>query len=255
MCGIAGKVCFDKRTVSPRELKLMSDKILHRGPDDEGIYINRDRNVGFVNRRLAIIDLSKYGHQPMIYKNRYVITYNGEVYNFQEEKKDLEKLGYQFKSNSDTEVILALYEKYGKKCLTHLRGMFAFAIYDDKEKTLFLARDRIGKKPLKYIYDGRVFIFASELKAILTQPEIKKEIDYVAVQAYLIYGYAPAPLTGFVGIKKLPPGHYMIFDLKHKKFFLKRYWEPNFQNKLELSEREWCNKILDSLEESSIYVF
>lgn len=251
MCGIAGKVYFDKRFVTSGQLKTISNKIVHRGPDDEGIYISRDRNVGFVNRRLAIIDLSSKGHQPMTFKNRYVITYNGEIYNFQEEREKLEKLGYRFKSNSDTEVLLALYEKYGRKCLTHLRGMFAFAIYDDKEKTLFLARDRIGKKPLKYFFDGRVFIFASELKAILTQPEVKKEIDYVAVQAYLVYGYAPAPLTGFIGIKKLPPGHYMIVDLKSKNFYLKRYWEPEFSNKLILSERQWCNKILETLEEST----
>ena len=187
MCGIAGKVYFDKRSVTTGQLNSMSNKILHRGPDDEGTYISRDRKVGLVNRRLAIIDLTSKGHQPMTFKNRFVITYNGEIYNFQEERRKLEKIGCQFKSNSDTEVLLALYEKYGKNCLTRLRGMFAFAIYDDKDKTLFLARDRIGKKPLKYYIDGSVFIFASELKAILTQKEIKKEIDYVAVQAYLVY--------------------------------------------------------------------
>ncbi len=251
MCGIAGKVYFDKRSVTTGQLNSMSNKILHRGPDDEGTYISRDRKVGLVNRRLAIIDLTSKGHQPMTFKNRFVITYNGEIYNFQEERRKLEKIGCQFKSNSDTEVLLALYEKYGKNCLTRLRGMFAFAIYDDKDKTLFLARDRIGKKPLKYYIDGSVFIFASELKAILTQKEIKKEIDYVAVQAYLVYGYAPAPLTGFIGIKKLPPGHYMMIDLRSKNFYLKRYWEPDFSQKLVLSEREWCNKILETLEEST----
>lgn len=251
MCGIAGKVYFDKRSVTSGQLKLMSNKILHRGPDDEGTFISRDRKVGLVNRRLAIIDLSSKGHQPMTFKNRFVITYNGEIYNFQEERRNLEKMGYRFKSNSDTEVLLALYEKHGKECLTRLRGMFAFAIYDDKEKTLFLARDRIGKKPLKYFWGGNVLIFASELKAILTQPEIKKEIDYEAIQSYLVYGYAPAPLTGFVGIKKLPPGHFMMIDQRSKNFYLKRYWEPVFKNKLVLSERAWCNKILETLEEAT----
>ena len=153
----------------------MSEKIVHRGPDDDGVYISRDKKVGLINRRLAIIDLSKAGHQPMLYKGRYAITFNGEVYNFQEERRKLEKEGYQFKSNTDTEVILALYDKYGVSFLKRLRGMFAFAIYDDREKTIFLARDRIGKKPLKYFINGGTFIFASELKAILTQKEVKRE--------------------------------------------------------------------------------
>src|SRR3990172_7487205 len=176
MCGIAGKVYLDRRTITPGQLKTMSQKIIHRGPDDAGIYISSERKVGLVNRRLAIIDLTSAGHQPMIYKNRFVITYNGEVYNFQLERAKLEKEGYKFKSNSDTEVILALYDKYGVGFLKRLRGMFALAIYDDKEKTIFLARDRIGKKPLKYYFEKDVFIFASELKAILTQQEVRREV-------------------------------------------------------------------------------
>lgn len=251
MCGIAGKVYLDKRTVTSSQLKLMSSKIAHRGPDDEGIFVSRERKVGLANRRLAIIDLSCAGHQPMTYKNRYTITFNGEIYNFQEEKRKLEKEGCQFISNSDTEVILALYDKYGVGCLKRLRGMFAFAIYDNQENTLFLARDRIGKKPLKYFYDGNVFIFASELKAILTQPEVKAVPNYEAIQSYLVYGYAPAPLTGFEGIKKLLPGHYMILNLKRKSLEIKCYWEPTFGQKLELSENIWCDKILGLLEEST----
>ena len=251
MCGIAGKVYFNKRSVTPGQLKAMSDKILHRGPDDSGIYISRDRKVGLVNRRLAIIDLTSAGHQPMLYKNRYVISYNGEVYNFQEERQKLEKEGYKFSSNTDTEVVLALYDKYGLGCLKRLRGMFAFAIYDDREKTIFLARDRIGKKPLKYYLDGQVFIFASELKAILTQPEIHRVVDDQAIQSYLIFGYAPSPLTGFEGISKLEPGHYLIMNLKRKSFEKKRYWEPRFNQKLRLSQRQWCDKILSTLEEAT----
>jgi asparagine synthase (glutamine-hydrolysing) len=199
MCGISGKAYFDKKEVSLQNLRLMTSKLAHRGPDDTGYYISEDRQLGFGHNRLSIIDLSKKGHQPMIYNNRYVITFNGEIYNFLEQKEKLLKEGYVFKSNSDTEVILALYSKYGKACLNYLRGMFAFAIYDTKEKTLFLARDRIGKKPLKYFLTDNVLIFASELKAILTQPEVKKLIDYKAVELYLSYGYVPAPFTGFVG--------------------------------------------------------
>ncbi|MBI4036891.1 asparagine synthetase B, partial [Candidatus Daviesbacteria bacterium] len=184
MCGIAGRINFNNKQVYLSELKRMSTSIAHRGPDDEGLYISPNKNIGLVNRRLAIIDLSKRGHQPMGYKGR-VITFNGEIYNFQQEREKLKKLGYRFKSDTDTEVILALYDKYGTKCLTHLRGMFAFAIYDPKQKTIFLARDRIGKKPLKYFFNNEVFIFASELKAILTQKEIEKMPDYLAIHHYL----------------------------------------------------------------------
>lgn len=252
MCGIAGKAYFisNKKEIRLSEIKLMTDKIAHRGPDDEGIYISKDKSIGLGSRRLAIIDLSKNGHQPMSYKDRYTITFNGEIYNFQTEREKLIKKGYLFNSNSDTEVILALYDCYGKKCLEHLRGMFAFAIYDDRDKTLFIARDRIGKKPLKYLLNDNGIIFASELKAILTQTNVKKEIDYKAIQLYLTYGYTPAPLTGFIGIKKLEPGNYLFINLKNKSIEHRRYWEPVFKDKLNLSEKEWCKKILDTLEES-----
>lgn len=252
MCGIVGKAYFNKnREVHPSELKHMSDAIAHRGPNDEGIFISKNRRVGFASRRLAIIDLSKRGHQPMTYANRYTITFNGEVYNFQEEKQKLIKLGYSFVSESDTEVVLALYAKYGKDCLKHLRGMFAFAIYDEVENTLFLARDRIGKKPLKYFLDDTKIIFASELKAILTQADIKRGVDYEAIHLYLTHGYTPAPMTGFVGIKKLEPGNYLFINLKNRSLEKKRYWEPKFREKLHLSEKEWCKRILDTLEEST----
>src|SRR5258706_9767730 len=252
MCGIAGKVYFTKnKDVHPQEIKLMTTSIAHRGPDDEGIFISKDKKVGLGSRRLAIIDLSQRGHQPMTYLNRYTITFNGEIYNFQFEKEKLKKLGYQFNSDSDTEVILALYDKYGKKCLDHLRGMFAFAIYDEVQRTIFLARVRIGKKPLKYFLNDDVLIFASELKAILTQSGVKKIVDYKAIQLYMTYGYTPAPYTGFEGIKKLEPGSYIFINLKSRSFEKIRYWEPMFDHKLNLSEKEWCKKILETLEEST----
>lgn len=252
MCGIAGKAYFNKgKEIHPSELNNMVQAIAHRGPDDQGIYISKDRSVGLAHARLSIIDVSKKGHQPMTYQDRYTITFNGEVYNFQEEKKKLEILGYQFKSNSDTEVLLALYSKYGKGCLSHLRGMFAFAIYDEVEKTLFLARDRMGVKPLKYILNDNGIVFASELKAILTNLGKTPGIDRVALQKYLVYGYVPSPLTGFEGIKKLEPGTYLFINLKRKTVEKKRYWQPRFNEKLDLSERQWCQKILENLEEAT----
>lgn len=250
MCGIAGKIYFNKGQNTQKDLALLSQKIEHRGPDDEGIYINEDKHVGLVNRRLAIQDLSPKGHMPMTFQNKYVITYNGEIYNFKAERKKLEKEGYTFKSHSDTEVILALYDKYGTNCLERLRGMFAFALYDKVRNTLFLARDRIGKKPLKFFVNSNVFIFASELKAILTQKEVKKSPDYIAIHHYLTYGYTPAPWTGFEGIQKLEPGHYMVLHLKNGLIEKKKYWKPDFSAKVELSEHEWERRIIKELEEA-----
>lgn len=250
MCGIAGKVFLDQKEVALPDLKKMSDKIAHRGPDDEGFYISPDRKVGLVNRRLAIIDLSSKGHQPMSYKGRYFITFNGEIYNFRDLRTSLEKEQYRFKSRTDTEVILALYDRWGTKCLKYLRGMFAFAIYDAKEKTIFLARDRLGKKPLKYFFEKNVLIFASELKAILTQKEVEKTPDWNAVNNFLTFGYVPAPRTGFVGINKLEPGHFLFLDLKKKKITKERYWFLDFSEKMSLSEGEWIEKILNLVKEA-----
>lgn len=229
----------------------MNEKIIHRGPDDGGIYISPDQKVGLGHRRLSIIDLSPLGHQPMSYLDRYWIVFNGEIYNFQEKRTELEKNGYVFKSHSDTEVVLALYDKHGKQCLEHLRGMFAFVIYDEQEQTLFCARDRVGKKPFKYYLDDNVFMFTSELKAILTQPEYHKEPDYEAIHHYLTLQYCPAPLTGFKNIKKLEPAHYLFIDLKTKKIEKERYWKLDYSKKLNLPESEWKKKIIEKLDEST----
>jgi asparagine synthase (glutamine-hydrolysing) len=250
MCGITGKIYFDENTVSEQDILSMNEKIMHRGPDDGGAYISSDRKVGLGHRRLSIIDLSPLAHQPMDYLDRYQIVFNGEIYNFKEKKSKLEKEGYKFKSHSDTEVILALYDKFGKNCLEHLRGMFSFAIYDEKEKTLFCARDRVGKKPFKYYLDEKVFMFASELKAILTQKDYKKEPDYVAIHHYLTLQYVPAPLTGFKDIKKLEPAHYLFIDLKTKKVKKERYWKLDYSKKLNLTKDEWKKRIMQKLEES-----
>ena len=166
-------------------------------------------------------------------------------------EKILQKAGYRFKSQSDTEVILALYDKYGVKCLEHLRGMFAFAIYDSQKNTLFCARDRLGKKPFKYFHNANTFIFGSELKAILTQAEYHREAGLLAVHHYLTLQYCPAPLTGFVGIKKLEPGHYLFLDIAKNKLTKYRYWRLDYSQKLNLTEEEWKERILEKLEEST----
>lgn len=251
MCGIAGKVFLQDKEVTQGDLQKLSTAIAHRGPDDEGFYISPDKRLGLVNRRLAIIDLSSKGHMPMNYKKRYWITFNGEIYNFQELRRQLSKLGYTFKSHSDTEVILALYDKYKLEFLHKLRGMFALAIYDIKEQTLFLAKDRLGKKPLKYYFKDSTFIFASELKALLTQKEVKAEIDLLAVHNFLTYGYVHAPHTGFKNIQKLEPGHYLLLDLKKETLIKRKYWKPDFKEKWDLSESEWSKKILSGLEEAT----
>ncbi|KKR22098.1 MAG: Asparagine synthase [Candidatus Moranbacteria bacterium GW2011_GWA2_39_41] len=250
MCGIAGKIYFSAGEVSSEAISAMNNTLIHRGPDDDGVYISADKKVGLGHRRLSIIDLSSLGHQPMSYQDRYQIVFNGEIYNFQEKRVMLEGLGYVFKSKTDTEVLMALYDKFRKKCVDHLRGMFAFAIYDEKNRTLFCARDRVGKKPFKYYTDNSVFIFASELKAILTQAEYRKEIDPVAIHHYLTLGYCPAPLTGFKDMQKLEPAHHLFIDLKTGKIEKERYWKLDFAKKINLTETQWQERILDKLRES-----
>lgn len=250
MCGITGKLSFNDKNVSETDILNMNQAIGHRGPDDSGIYLSPDGKVGLGHLRLSIIDLSPLGRQPMEYLGRYRIVFNGEIYNFQGKKESLEKDGYTFRSKSDTDVILALYDKYKEKCLEHLRGMFAFAIYDSQENILFCARDRVGKKPFKYYLDKDVFLFASELKAILTQPEYRKEPDFQALSHYLTLQYCPAPSTGFKGIQKLEPAHYLKIDLKTGAAEKKRYWKLDYSKKLNLTEAEWQKRIMEKLEEA-----
>jgi asparagine synthase (glutamine-hydrolysing) len=179
-----------------------------------------------------------------------VVTYNGEIYNFWEERKALEAKGYRFRSRCDTEVLLALYEEYGIGCLEHLRGMFAFAIYDKVRRRIFCARDRMGEKPFKYFFNGRAFVFASELKALLRYPECPKEIDREAIYHFLTMMYLPSPLTGFRGISKLEPAHYLLLDLGTGKLQKERYWSLDYSKEEERMEKEWCEMIRGKLEES-----
>lgn len=248
MCGIAGKFNFNNQPISEAEILAMNKEIEHRGPDDRGIYV--DGAIGLGHMRLSIIDLSANGHQPMADSNKkYWITFNGEIYNFPDLKKELLQDGVKFQSNSDTEVIIYLYIKYGVDCLKYLRGMFAFAIWDKEKQELFLARDRVGKKPLKYYHDNNTFIFASELKSIFRNTEVKKEIDWSAIDEYLTFKYVPAPKTGFKNIFKLLPAHYMIIKANGEKT-IKKYWSLDYSKKLDLSENEWQDKIEKKLIES-----
>ncbi|MEK7627409.1 MAG: asparagine synthetase B, partial [Patescibacteria group bacterium] len=190
MCGIVGVYNFNKKPVNEILLAGMRDVLAHRGPNGAGAYFSPDKSVALGHRRLSIIDLSERADQPMSNEDGTVwIVFNGEIYNFQELRPDLEKRGHKFKSNSDTEVIIHLYEEYKEKCLDFLRGMFAFAIWDEREQKLFLARDRVGKKPLKYFIGSDFIVFASELKAILKHPEVHKEPDWEAIDEYLTYQY------------------------------------------------------------------
>ncbi len=217
MCGIAGKLYFDPNRQVRRDLILnMNRALARRGPDDEGVWIKG--NIGLGHRRLAIIDPSPSGRQPMSdSEGKIWIVFNGEIYNFLELRRELEKDGVRFRSKTDTEAIIYLYKKHGVDCLKYLRGMFAFAIWDDDKKHLFLARDRVGKKPLKFFHGPDFFVFASELKAILKDPQVRGEPDFEAIHHYLTFQYAPAPLTGFRGIRKLPAGHYLLLKLTEER--------------------------------------
>ncbi len=211
-------------TVSPALVKAMADTIYHRGPDDEGYYVSGSIGLGF--RRLAIIDLQR-GHQPVANEDGSVqIIFNGEIYNYQELREFLIGKGHMFKTQSDTEVIVHLYEELGPQCLEKLRGMFAFAIWDEKTKSLFLARDRVGIKPLYYSLTDTSLVFASEIKAILADPSIAREIAPEMIDRFLTFLYVPGQETLLKGIRKLAPGHYLL--VKNGKAVIEQYWDLRF---------------------------
>ncbi|MDN3408131.1 MULTISPECIES: asparagine synthase (glutamine-hydrolyzing) [unclassified Pseudoalteromonas] len=220
MCGISGILFKDEAAVYNKQIKDMNSFILHRGPDDQGIYISD--NFAFGHTRLSIIDTSKGGHQPMHYADRYVITFNGEIYNYLEIKSDLIKLGYKFENNSDTEVILAGYMQWGDKVLDRLNGMFAFAIYDKQDKSCFLARDRAGVKPLYYAICGDAFYFFSEPKQVILSKIIKAVPNKQAINDYLALQFSLTENTFFDGIKKLMPGNAIKFSNNHAEIY--EYW-------------------------------
>ena len=216
----------------------MADSLAHRGPDGEGYWINPSNTVGFGHRRLAIIDLSETGAQPMHYLNRYTIVYNGEIYNYPELKKELQIAGYTFHSKSDTEVILAAYDCYKEDCVTYFDGMFAFAIWDEKTKTLFAARDRFGEKPFYYYAEKNKFFFASEMKA-LWAAGIEKNVEHKMVLNYIALGYVQNPAdksqTFFKKISSLLPAHCMHLSLESGKFSIQNYWQIDKQSMQKIS--------------------
>jgi asparagine synthase (glutamine-hydrolysing) len=248
MCGISGKLYFDSARPVEREiLERMNAVLAHRGPDDAGIYC--DGPIGLAHRRLSIIDLSPAGHQPMSNEDGTIwIVFNGEIYNFQSLRPDLLHRGHRFRSNTDTEVILHLYEEHGTDCLRFLRGMFAFALWDGPRRQLFLARDRLGKKPLSYQQDAQGLRFASEVKAILQDSEVTARPDPVGISHYLTYGYVPGSGSAFLGVRKLPPGHYLTW--RDGRTDVVRYWRLRRDQKQERPEEEWCQEILARLEEA-----
>jgi asparagine synthase (glutamine-hydrolysing) len=247
MCGICGKINIDGEPVNENLIKSMVSTLTHRGPDDEGFYFKN--GVGLGHRRLSIIDLSSHARQPITNEDGKIwIVYNGEIYNFPDLREDLIRKGHTFRSKSDTETIIHLYEEHGVESLTCLRGMFAFAIWDERDKTLLLARDRVGKKPLYYYFDGRSFIFGSEIKAIIADKGIERIPDYTAIHHYLTYQDVPPPRTAFERIKKLPPAHYLV--LRDGRIELKKYWKLSYIPKHNMKIEELKYEIVERLREA-----
>lgn len=247
MCGIAGIVNREDRPVDAALLARMNEAIRHRGPDEDGTYLNG--RVGMAMRRLAIIDL-KGGQQPIANEDRSIwIVFNGEIYNFRELKKRLEDLGHTFVTDCDTEAVVHAYEQYGTDCPKHLRGMFAFAIWDERKEELFLARDRVGKKPILYSYTNGSFVFGSEFSALLAHPSVGREVDREAIHNYLTFMCVPAPLTAYRDIRKLEPGHSLRFT-RDGEIKTERYWQPDFSKKTKLSEEEAGERVLEILRDA-----
>lgn len=244
MCGICGIVNVNKERINEDTVKVMANSMAHRGPDDEGVYSAPGVCLG--HRRLSIIDLSSAGHQPLANEDKTVwVILNGEIYNYKDLRIKLKEKGHVFKSHSDTEVIVHLYEEEGKDCVKSMVGMFAFAIWDAKKDLLLLARDRIGKKPLLYSYVNGNFCFASEFLAFLKSNLIEKEISLEALDYYLTFGYVPAPLTIYKDVFKLLPAHILI--LKDGKIQNERYWQLDYEKKINISEDEAQEGILKLL--------
>lgn len=247
MCGIAGLIYSDQsRPVDSAVIEDMCAVIHHRGPDEWGMWV--EGAVGIGMKRLRIIDLAG-GHQPMANHDGTVrIVFNGEIYNYRELRRDLETRGYRFATNSDTESILHLYEEYGQECVTHLRGMFAFAIWDATNRRLFMARDRLGKKPLHYLHDGEKLVFGSEIKSILRCPGFRPEVFRPGIVNYVAYGYSPDPDTLFSGISKLPPGHRLTWE--NGRIAVDCYWDVEYRPDYSMSEQQVLEETERLLEES-----
>lgn len=248
MCGIAGRVRMVPNAgegVGP-----MLHALQHRGPD--GVDEWSDDHCSLGQCRLAIIDLSEAGQAPLSNEDGTIwLTFNGEIYNFQELRRNLSDLGHSFRSEADTEVIVHAYEEWGTASVERLRGMFAFAVWDQKKQRLFLARDRVGKKPLFYTHTGGQFFFASELQGLLPVSDVAGEVDRAAIHSYLSWGYIPAPLTGFLGVRKLPPATWMTVDLgQEMRQEIRRYWSLSYLPKSEITAEEGSARLREVLTEA-----
>jgi asparagine synthase (glutamine-hydrolysing) len=236
MCAIAG-IIANQSEVAQAEAFCQAQR--HRGPDAEGVWSDGICTLG--HQRLAIIDLSEAGRQPLSNEDGTIwVTFNGEIYNFQSLRRQLESLGHRFRTQTDTEVIVHAYEQWGTECVHRLRGMFAFGLWDQRQQRLMLARDRVGKKPLFYAQVGNRFVFASELQGLLADSRVLRDINYDAIDAYLSYGYIPAPYTAFRRIFKLPPAHWLTLDWNNGKpaMHVEQYWSLAYTPKLNLDENE-----------------
>ncbi len=245
MCGIVG--IFDsKEPVDQDLLKRMTDILRHRGPDREGFFIHKSRRMGFGFRRLSIIDLLM-GNQPLTNEDDSIhVVFNGEIYNFREMREVLETCGHRFKTESDTECIVHGYEEYGDKVFSKLNGMFAIGLWDEGKKRLVLARDRVGEKPLHYFFDGRTFIFASELKSIVLHPAVDKTMDWGAFDEYFSYGFISAPGSIYRAIKKIEPGNYLVFE--NNQITHHTYWQLDMDTRFTGDYREArtrCTRLLE----------
>ena len=249
MCGIAGIVSSNRtERIEEALVHQMCEAIVHRGPDDEGLLARN--NVGLGMRRLSIIDLSG-GHQPIFNEDRSAwIVFNGEIYNFPELRPELEAHGHHFSTHSDTETIVHLYEEMGADCVQKLRGMFAFALWDDRRQSLLIARDRLGKKPLHYaLHNGKLY-FASEIKSILTVAPELAEVNRAALMQYMYLGYVPDPATAFSKIHKLPPGH--LLEFQHGELRVRKYWDlPEYGTHASMSEEECLEEMEARLAEAT----
>ncbi len=248
MCGIVGIVRKENHRVDESLLARMCEAIRHRGPDEDGFYLKD--STGLAMRRLAIIDL-KGGQQPIRNTDGTAwIVFNGEIYNYRELRAELEKLGHRFYTDCDTEVIIQAYDRYGAECPKYLRGMFAFAIWDERREELLLARDRVGKKPLLYARLPNQLVFGSEFSALLLHPDISREIDRDALHYYLSFMCVPAPLTAYKSIRKLEPGHTLTYRPRDGSVKTERYWQPDFSQKLDISEEEAGERAVEILREA-----
>ncbi len=256
MCGIAGFCDFSKKS-SNDILKSMTDVLHHRGPDDSGYFWDESEysQIALGHRRLSILDLSAHGHQPMSFEHLDIV-FNGEVYNFKEIKKELLELGYDFYSDSDTEVILKSYHQWGIKAVDRFNGMFAITIYDKKTNQLIFIRDRAGVKPFYYYKKDSLILFSSELKSFHKHPNFQKEINKSSLSLYLQFGYIPEPHSIFKNCYKLRAGHYVEIDLKSQNFKEIKYWDVvDFYNKpkLDISQNEAIERTEELLKSSFEY--